>query len=97
MHGAKARTNGALSERASPGMRQLLWGDVHSERAHFAALYTWLASEVVFAADRTRLDTLPQQSRAKLLAVVAAFTPYYTPPQVAYYKHPVCFLYGPYQ
>ncbi|KAK9822986.1 hypothetical protein WJX81_000828 [Elliptochloris bilobata] len=63
------------------GVRQLLWGDVHGERTYFAALYAWLADEVVSAANRARLDTLPPQSRAKLLAVMAAFTPYYTPPE----------------
>ena len=62
-------------------MRQLLWADVHGERVHFQPLYAWLAGEVVFAADRARLDTLPPQCRAKLLLVMAAFTPYYTPPQ----------------
>ena len=62
-------------------MRQLLWADVHGERMHFKPLYAWLAGEVVFAADRARLDALPPQCRAKLLLVMAAFTPYYTPPQ----------------
>lgn len=62
-------------------MRQLLWADVHGERMHFQPLYAWLAGEVVFSADRARLDTLPPQCRAKLLLVMAAFTPYYTPPQ----------------
>jgi len=63
-------------------VRQLLWGDVHGERAHFAALYEWLAAEVIFAADQAPLNALPPQARVKLLAVVAAFTPYYTPPEV---------------
>ena len=67
--------------RACAGVRQLLWADVHGERMHFQPLYAWLAGEVVFSADRARLDTLPPQCRAKLLLVMAAFTPYYTPPQ----------------
>jgi len=45
---------------------------VHGERAHFAALYEWLAAEVIFAADQARLNALPPQARVKLLAVVAA-------------------------
>ncbi len=55
---------------------------MHGERAHFAALYEWLAAEVIFAADQARLNALPPQARVKLLAVVAAFTPYYMPPEV---------------
>jgi len=38
--------------------------------------------DVVFCQDRTRLDTLPTQSRAALISVVACFLPYYDEPEV---------------
>ena len=65
------------------GARQVLWGDVHSSKYHFQPLYNFLFKEVVFNPDRRRLDTLPPQPRAKLLAVVAAFLPYYKPVKVS--------------
>lgn len=64
------------------GARQLFWGDVHSTTDHFKALFYFLSAEVVFCQDRTRLDTLPTQSRAALISVVACFLPYYDEPEV---------------
>ncbi|CAL8466912.1 g6448 [Coccomyxa elongata] len=61
------------------GAGQLFWSDVHSSLIHFQPLYNFMANDVVLSSDRRRLDTLPPQSRAKLLSVVAAFLPYYTP------------------
>lgn len=58
---------------------------MHSSLIHFQPLYTFMANEVVLSSDRRRLDTLPPQSRAKLLSVVAAFLPYYTPSAVRFY------------
>ena len=66
------------------GAGQLFWSDVHSSLIHFQPLYTFMANEVVLCSDRRRLDTLPPQSRAKLLSVVAAFLPYYTPSAVRF-------------
>ena len=37
----------------------------------------FIADEVALSSDRRQLDSLPMQSRAKLLAVTAAFVPYY--------------------
>ena len=64
------------------GARQLFWGDVHSTTDHFKALFSFLSAEVVFCQNRTRLDTLPTQSRAALISVVACFLPYYDEPEV---------------
>ncbi|DBB03908.1 TPA: hypothetical protein ACH3X1_012993 [Trebouxia sp. C0004] len=63
------------------GARQLFWGDVHSTTDHFKALFSFLSAEVVFCQNRTRLDTLPTQSRAALISVVACFLPYYDEPE----------------
>lgn len=65
------------------GAQQLFWADVHSEARRFAPLYDWLARAVAFApaSSAPRLDAaLPLQSRAGLLAVLAAFLPYYGGP-----------------
>jgi len=62
------------------GAQQLFWADVHSAADRFAPLYGWLARRVALAPDRARLDALPLQSRAGLLAVLAAFMPYYAGP-----------------
>ena len=43
-------------------------------------LFDWLASAVALCPDRRRLDGLPLQCRAGLLAVLAAFLPYYETP-----------------
>ncbi len=64
------------------GARQLFWGDVHSTTDHFKALFSFLSAEVVFCLNRSRLDTLPTQSRAALISVVACFLPYYDEPEV---------------
>ncbi len=64
------------------GARQLFWGDVHSTTDHFKALFSFLSAEVVFCQNRSRLDTLPTQSRAALISVVACFLPYYDEPEV---------------
>lgn len=64
------------------GAGQLFWSDVHSSLIHFQPMYEYMANDVVLSSDRRRLDTLPPQSRAKLLSVVAAFLPYYTPSAV---------------
>lgn len=63
------------------GARQLFWGDVHSTTDHFKALFSFLSAEVVFCQNRSRLDTLPTQSRAALISVVACFLPYYDEPE----------------
>ncbi|CAL5225631.1 g8487 [Coccomyxa viridis] len=59
------------------GARQLFWSDVHSGLTNFQAMYVFIADEVALSSDRRQLDSLPMQSRAKLLAVTAAFVPYY--------------------
>ena len=59
------------------GARQLFWSDVHSSLTNFQAMYTFMAIDVALSSDRRQLDSLPMQSRAKLLAVTAAFVPYY--------------------
>jgi hypothetical protein len=68
--------------RARAGARQLFWSDVHSGLAHFGPMYGFLADAVALSPDRRRLDSLPPQSRAKLLSVVGAFLPYYMPSAV---------------
>ena len=65
------------------GARQLFWGDVHSTTDHFKALFSFLSAEVVFCQNRSRLDTLPTQSRAALISVDACFLPYYDKPEVS--------------
>ena len=55
---------------------------MHSALAHFQPLYAFLADRVALSPDRRRLDSLPPQSRAKLLSVVGAFLPFYNPSNV---------------
>ncbi|WIA11477.1 hypothetical protein OEZ85_011591 [Tetradesmus obliquus] len=62
------------------GSRQLFLGDVQSGIKKFAALFGFLSQGVVLSPNRQHLDQLPAQARETLLAVVAAYTPYYTPP-----------------
>ena len=50
---------------------------MHSGLTNFQAMYAFVADEVALSSDRRQLDCLPTQSRAKLLAVTAAFVPYY--------------------
>ncbi len=50
---------------------------MHSGLTNFQAMYAFIADEVALSSDRRQLDSLPMQSRAKLLAVTAAFVPYY--------------------
>lgn len=65
------------------GARQLFWGDVESSKAHFRELYIFLAEQIVFSKQNPQLlDSLPTQSRAAVLSVVASFLPYYNIPQV---------------
>ncbi len=64
------------------GTRQLFWSDVHSSLVHFQPMYSFMAHDIALSSDRRRLDSLPPQSRAKLLSVVAAFLPYYLPSAV---------------
>lgn len=59
------------------GAQQLFWADVHSDAARFQPLFGWLAGAVALEPRRAALDALPLQCRAGLLAVVAAFLPYY--------------------
>jgi hypothetical protein len=64
------------------GSRQLFLGDVQSGIKKFSALFGFLSQQVVLSPNRQHLDELPAQARETLLAVVAAYTPYYTPPAV---------------
>ena len=59
------------------GAQQLFWADVHSDASRFQPLFGWLAGAVALDPRRAALDALPLQCRAGLLAVVAAFLPYY--------------------
>lgn len=59
------------------GAQQLFWADVHSDAVRFQPLFGWLAGAVALDPRRAALDALPLQCRAGLLAVVAAFLPYY--------------------
>jgi len=59
------------------GAQQLFWADVHSDALRFQPLFSWLAGAVALDPRRAALDALPLQCRAGLLAVVAAFLPYY--------------------
>ena len=59
------------------GAQQLFWADVHSDALRFQPLFGWLAGAVALDPRRAALDALPLQCRAGLLAVVAAFLPYY--------------------
>jgi hypothetical protein len=65
------------------GSRQLFLGDVQSGIKKFSALFGFLSQQVVLSPNRQHLDQLPAQARETLLAVVAAYTPYYTPPAVS--------------
>jgi len=60
------------------GAQQLFWSDVHSDAVRFQPLFGWLAGAVALDPRRVALDALPLQCRAGLLAVVAAFLPYYS-------------------
>lgn len=60
------------------GMRQMFWGDVEAGTMHMKPMHGFMVERVVFAADRRRLDGLPQQARSGVLSVVAAYLPYYT-------------------
>jgi hypothetical protein len=57
---------------------------VQSGIKKFSALYGFLSQQVVLSPNRQHLDELPAQARETLLAVVAAYTPYYTPPAVSH-------------
>ena len=61
---------------------------MHSGLTNFQAMYTFIANEVALSSDRRQLDSLPMQSRAKLLAVTAAFVPYYNHSAVRAYAPP---------
>lgn len=59
------------------GAKQLFWGDLHSENQNFQPLYSFLATDIVFAESKARLNWLPHQSRAGILTIVATFLPFY--------------------
>lgn len=65
------------------GSRQLFLGDVQSGIKKFSALFDFLAGEVVLSPNRQHLDELPAQARENVLSVVAAYIPYYNPPESA--------------
>lgn len=59
------------------GARQLFLGDVETGRTAFQPLYVFIAEQVVLGADRRRLDALPAPGREHVMALAAAFLPYY--------------------
>lgn len=59
------------------GSRQLFLGDVQTGVRKYAPLFDFLAHQVVLSPNREPLDALPEAARSGLLAVVAAYMPYY--------------------
>lgn len=59
------------------GARQLFVGDAETGRTAFQPLYSFMAENVVLSADQRRLDALPPPGRDSIMALVAAFLPYY--------------------
>ncbi|KAI7841005.1 hypothetical protein COHA_005233 [Chlorella ohadii] len=59
------------------GARQLFVGDAETGRTAFQPLYAFILEQVVLSPDRQRLDALPRPARASILALAAAFLPYY--------------------
>ena len=66
------------------GAKQVIWGDLHSEAHHFQPLFHFIATDIVFLENKSRLKWLPQQSRAGILALVATFLPYYADVMVSH-------------
>ena len=56
------------------------WGDVEAGTLHMQPTHAFIVADLVLAPDRTVLDakTLDLPTRAKLLALVAGYLPYYT-------------------
>ncbi|KAL4424031.1 hypothetical protein ABPG75_001332 [Micractinium tetrahymenae] len=59
------------------GTRQLFLGDVETGKTAFQPLYAFIAEQVVLSADQRRLDALPAPGREHVMALAAAFLPYY--------------------
>mmetsp|Transcript_34228 Transcript_34228/g.75951 ORF Transcript_34228/g.75951 Transcript_34228/m.75951 type:complete len:538 (-) Transcript_34228:177-1790(-) len=62
------------------GIRQLFLGDIQSGQRRFAALYHFLADEMVLGPSFSFLSSLPLSSKSELLGSVAAVLPYYSDP-----------------
>ena len=62
------------------GSRQLFLGDVETGNRAFQSLFSFIAEQIVLAIPRTRLDSMPPPGREALVALTAAFVPYYLPP-----------------
>lgn len=59
------------------GARQLFIGDVETGRTAFQPLFAFIAEQVVLSHDQRRLDALPPPGRENIMALAAAFLPYY--------------------